>query len=534
MSGITKVNKSNLDSAITTLSSKVKEYDTNVQNISGILTSIPAHSDFPGLTTKASMVSRSLSNIGLDLNHVSKNMKTYLDVLKEIDAEGFDLNATEAEQFFDTSSDNNSDSVVNNSSSTNTDTNTNTNTSNNNSSDVGTVITTTTTTLSGSNNWSSGQTNNSSSSNISSGSNNSSNSGNSSFPSSSLSSSDYEVPAGGKYNYEGIEEHLEDVEGNTITLPEGLGNIHTYMGWQCITAVSSKQYKLRTAAGMNFDKEGFARIGDRYVVATTTTFGNVGDFIDVYQEDGTIIKCVIGDIKSQGDAGCTKWGHNNGRCVVEFVVDKGTWYRNGGGAHSNPGTDSCHPEWNQNIDKIVNKGNFFELIKTDAAQFDKTFKTVEDATGNIVNIANKLDNGDETLYSKVFESKVETNEAMSSEFITYIGEKSGYIEKGVIPKYTTATEGVDWFKEKSTFKTEDYTPKTGDIAFYDTNGDGKADYSGIIISTSGSNFTTLEGSVTDNVRKATYTTNNSKIVGYGVPDYAMLLLAKEDEERESN
>ncbi len=500
MSGITKVNKSNLDSSITTLASKVKEYDTNIQNISGTLTSIPAHSDFPGLTSKASMISRSLSNIGLDLNHVSKNMKTYLDVLKEIDGEGFDLTLADAEQFFDTSSDDNSDSVVN--------------TIPNNSS------------------------------------NNSSNNSNSSYsysvtpsnpvvvpPSNNTFSKpdyDVELDPDGKYNYEGIEEHLEDVEGTTITLPEGLGSIHTYMGWQCITAVSSNQYKLREAAGMNFDEEGFAKIGDRYVVATTTTFGNVGDFIDVYQEDGTIIKCVIGDIKSQGDAGCTKWGHNNGRCVVEFVVDKDMWYKNGGGAHANPGTQSCHPEWNQNIDKIVNKGNFFDLIKTDAAKFDKTFETVTDATDNIVGIATKLDNGDETIYSKVFESKVQTDEAMSSEFITYVAEKAGYVEKGVIPKYTTATEGVDWFKENDNFETTEYTPKVGDIAFYDTDGDGKADYSGMIISTSGNNFTTIEGSVTDNVRKTIYTTNNSKIVGYGVPDYAMLLLAKEDEEREAN
>lgn len=514
MSGVTKVNKSNLDSAITTLTSKVKEYDNNVQNASSTLASIPSHSDFPGLTSKASMISRSLSNIGLDLNHVSKNMKTYLDVLKEIDAEGFDLSQADAEQFFDTSSDNNTNSVVNNT--------------------VSTVVGATTTLSSSNNTYSYSSTPSGTIVHTTPGSSSSVNPSNPSLPSSSLSSSDYDVPAGGKYNYEGIEEHLEDVEGTTITLPEGLGNIHTYMGWQCITAVSSKQYKLRTAAGMNFDEEGFAKIGDRYVVATTTTFGNVGDFIDVYQEDGTVIKCIIGDIKSQGDAGCTKWGHNNGRCVVEFVVDKNTWYKNGGGAHPNPGTDSCHPEWNQNIDKIVNKGNFFELIKTDAAKFDKTFKTVDDATDNIVNIASKLDNADETVYAKMFESKSNSNETMSSEFITYVADKAGYTEKGVIPKYTTAEEGIEWFKEKSTFETTEYKPKVGDIAFYDTDGDGKADYSGFIISTSGSNFTTLEGSVTENVRKTTYTTNNAKIVGYGVPDYAMLLLAKEDEDREAN
>ena len=508
MSGIIKINKSSLESNITSLSTKVKEVDSDVSSISSTLASIPTHSDFPGLTSKASMISRSLSNIGLDLNHVSKNIKTYLDIMKEIDAEGFDVTLSEAEKFFDTNSDDNTSSVANNV--------TNWSTSS--------TATLAATTLSSSNSnysysYSSGPSGTVVHTNSSS---------NSNFSSSTLSSSDYDVPSGGKYNYEGIEEYLEDVEGTTVTLPEGLGSVHTYMGWQCITATGSKQYKLREAAGMIFDEEGFAKIGDRYVVATTTTFGNVGDFIDVYQEDGTIIKCVIGDIKSQGDAGCNKWGHNNGTCVVEFVVDKNKWYQNGAGAHSNPGTASCHPEWNQNIDKIVNKGNFFELIKTEAAKLEKTFSTASEATEHFVDIANG------GINNSKFETTSTTSEAYSSDFVTWCADKAGYVEKGVIPKYSTAAEGIEWFKDKSTFETTEYKPKAGDIAFYDTDGDGTADYSAIIVSTSGNNFTTVEGSLTDNVRKATYTTNNSKIVGYGVPDYAMLLLAKEEEEREAN
>ena len=529
MSGIIKINKSNLETSITSFSTNVKNADSEISSATSTLASVPSHSDFPNLMTKASMISRSLTNIGLDLNHLSKNMKTYLDVMNVIDAEGFDVTVAEAEKFFDTDSDNNTSSVVNNTvvstttAATTAATTLSSNSYYNNS--------TTTSDNSYSNTSSNTGTNNNYTGNTSTngGSNNGSN-----FSSSTLSSSDYDVKPDGKYNYEGIEEYLKDVEGVTVTLPEGLGSIHTYMGWQCVTAVDSKQYKLRTAAGMNFDEEGFAKIGDRYVVATTTTFGNVGDFIDVYQEDGTVLKCIIGDIKSQGDAGCTKWGHNNGRCVVEFVVDKRTWYRNGSGNHSNPGTSSCHPEWSQNIDKIVNKGNFFDLIKTDAAKFEKTFTSVSDVTDNIVNIASKLDNADSALYEKIFDSNVETNEAMSSEFIAYVAEKAGYVEKGVIPEYSTANEGIEWFKENSTFESNEYTPKVGDIAFYDTDGDGKADYSGMVISTSGSNFTTIEGSLNDNVRKTTYTTKNSKIVGYGVPDYAMLLLAKEEEEREAN
>lgn len=145
-------------------------------------------------------------------------------------------------------------------------------------------------------------------------------------------------------------------KGTTITIPSGLGSVHTFMGWQMITAKSSTQYKLREKAGMNFDSEGFGKINGRYVIACTTTFGKVGDYVDFYQTDGIIIKGIIGDIKNQSDAGCNKWGHTNGRCIVEFVVDKTRWYGTG---HQNPGTSSCHPEWNKNITKAINGGSYF-------------------------------------------------------------------------------------------------------------------------------------------------------------------------------
>ncbi len=143
--------------------------------------------------------------------------------------------------------------------------------------------------------------------------------------------------------------------GTVINLPAEMGSNFSYMGWQTITSPSSNQYKLREQAGMNFDAEGFGIINNRYVVAVTSTFGSVGDYIDVYQSDGTIFPCIIGDIKNQNDFGCNKWGHNLGKVVVEFVVDKSTWYP----FHANPGTSSCHPEWGgKTITKIINIGTY--------------------------------------------------------------------------------------------------------------------------------------------------------------------------------
>ena len=163
-------------------------------------------------------------------------------------------------------------------------------------------------------------------------------------------------------------------EGTTINIKSGLGSIHTYMGWQKITSTTSTQYKLREKAGMNFDEEGFGKINGRYVIACTTTFGKVGDYIDFYQEDGVVINCIIGDIKSRGDKGCTKWGHDNGHCIIEFVVDKSSWYNRN---HPNPGTSGCHPEWNKNLTKAVNGGNYFKKPDFGAESVTESGKTVE-------------------------------------------------------------------------------------------------------------------------------------------------------------
>lgn len=145
-------------------------------------------------------------------------------------------------------------------------------------------------------------------------------------------------------------------EQKVINVPNNLGKVHTYMGWQMITSKTSEQYKLREKAGESYDSEGFAKIGDRYVVATTTTFGEVGDSVDFEQADGSVIKCIIGDVKNQKDYGCNKWGHDNGQTIVEFIVDKKSWYDSN---HSNPGTAKCHPEWRQCITKATNYGKYF-------------------------------------------------------------------------------------------------------------------------------------------------------------------------------
>ena len=129
--------------------------------------------------------------------------------------------------------------------------------------------------------------------------------------------------------------------GEMLEIPAGMGTTHTYMAWQLCTAIGTPQNNLLQMEG-KFDEEGFGRIDGRYVIACTTTFGNVGDYVDFYRADGSVLQTVIGDIKNQNDPGCNMWGHLNGQAVVEFIVDENTWYHP---YHENPGTASCHPEW---------------------------------------------------------------------------------------------------------------------------------------------------------------------------------------------
>lgn len=76
-------------------------------------------------------------------------------------------------------------------------------------------------------------------------------------------------------------------------------------------------------------------IGGRYMVATTLKYGNVGDQVDFYLDDGTVIPVIISDIKNESDPGCNEWGHNDGHCVLEFQYHSGMGYDVGKGNPQN-------------------------------------------------------------------------------------------------------------------------------------------------------------------------------------------------------
>lgn len=189
--------------------------------------------------------------------------------------------------------------------------------------------------------------------------------------------------------------------GESILIPDGLGTFFSYMAWQSITSPSSNQYKLREDAGMNFNDQGFGIINGRYVIACTLKYGNVGDYVDFYLDNGKVLNCIIGDIKNQSDPGCTEWGHKNGQCVIEFIKDKNTPWPD------NP--HMWHPDLiGRRVVKAVNGGNYFtnpdfvKDIKDTGTTPDGGSGDSSDLQLKVANIAvNSAKNGPGAVYGQV-------------------------------------------------------------------------------------------------------------------------------------
>ena len=64
---------------------------------------------------------------------------------------------------------------------------------------------------------------------------------------------------------------------------------------------------------------GIATINGRYLVAVSTTFGGVGDYIDIVLTNGEVIPCIIADAKSADDRNYTPYGHRLGGGCIDGV-----------------------------------------------------------------------------------------------------------------------------------------------------------------------------------------------------------------------
>ena len=104
-------------------------------------------------------------------------------------------------------------------------------------------------------------------------------------------------------------------------------------------------------------------------------------------------------------------------------------------------------------------------------------------------------------------------------FVSWCADQCGYIESGLIPKFSGCVDGANWFKGNGQWQDRDYEPQAGDIIFFDWEGDGETDHVGIVEKCENSVVFTVEGNSGDACRQNQYTVGSSSIYGYGCPAY---------------
>jgi hypothetical protein len=120
-----------------------------------------------------------------------------------------------------------------------------------------------------------------------------------------------------------------------------------------------------------------------------------------------------------------------------------------------------------------------------------------------------------------FKSRVE----WCAVFVSWCADQCGYIDAGIIPKFSSCAYGVQWFKNNGQWRDNDYTPNPGDIIFYDFNyNDSVSDHVGIVARVEGDMVYTIEGNTgvgntEDICAERRRGLNNAAILGYGVPLY---------------
>lgn len=110
-------------------------------------------------------------------------------------------------------------------------------------------------------------------------------------------------------------------------------------------------------------------------------------------------------------------------------------------------------------------------------------------------------------------------------FVSAVAIKCGATD--IIPTEVGCEKYIQLFKNKGIWVENDaYTPKAGDIIFYDWDdngvGDnkGNSDHVGIVEKVSGNTITVIEGNHNSAVARRDIRVNGKYIRGYGVPKYA--------------
>ena len=109
-------------------------------------------------------------------------------------------------------------------------------------------------------------------------------------------------------------------------------------------------------------------------------------------------------------------------------------------------------------------------------------------------------------------------------FVSWCANQCGYIDNGIIPKFSACNDGIAWFKEKNQWIEPTDIPFTGDLIFFDWNDGGQdcsSDHVGIVeyYDIEKNIVHTIEGNSSDECKQREYSKDDNQIMGYGRPAF---------------
>ena len=111
-------------------------------------------------------------------------------------------------------------------------------------------------------------------------------------------------------------------------------------------------------------------------------------------------------------------------------------------------------------------------------------------------------------------------------FVSWCADQCGYIDAGIIPKFSGCVTGVNWFQGQNRWLDGSAEPNPGMIIFFDWDNkggsgpqDGLADHVGIVQRVENGIVYTIEGNSGDSCRQNQYPVGHYEILGYGVIAY---------------
>ena len=110
-------------------------------------------------------------------------------------------------------------------------------------------------------------------------------------------------------------------------------------------------------------------------------------------------------------------------------------------------------------------------------------------------------------------------------FVSWCANECGYIEAGVIPRFSVCDRGVEWFQERGQWADGTATPVPGMIIFYDWDSpdepsgpqDGESDHVGIVQKVEDGYVYCIEGNSGDSCVQTKRRIGHYEILGYGIP-----------------